>query len=263
MKVWTLRALWITSALALGWALHSFLEPRGAGSVVWILGGVVTLFLLVEFVLRTRKRRDERASWARHERALLDPAARRRSIQELRRELARARRLGPRLIVRQTRLSVALADLQLAEGDSDGAVQTLSRLDISRLDDLQATVVRLSRARAYLHGDDLDGAAATLSPITEEVISDPVLRASLTLARGQLALEEQRPDDACAAAQQIAQIAEPHDELWDEAKALEACCMHAEGKAFDQPLGQIRAAGRERLAALGSARLRALLDASK
>ena len=36
-----------------------------------------------------------------------------------------------------------------------------------------------------------------------------------------VALEEGRVDEASAAAASIVEAAEPHDELWDEAKALE------------------------------------------
>ncbi len=248
-------------ALTFGWVSHVLLAPLGYAWVVWILSALVGSFFVVEVGLRWRKRTLERAAWARYEHALLERAGRRAVIEELRRELARARRLGPRLQVRQARLSVALASLELAEGRSDAAITTLSKLDVSKLEPLQAAVIRIARAQAYLHCRDVDGAAATLSPLTRTPTGDAALDASVRLAAAAVALEEGRPDEAHAAAAAVLEIAEQDDELWDEAKALEAACRHARGEPHEPALRAIGATGRRRLAAVGSARVRELLSA--
>ncbi|MEZ4339763.1 MAG: hypothetical protein R3B82_24345 [Sandaracinaceae bacterium] len=261
MKTWLIRGAVVLGLLVFGWVLRVLLEPLGYGWVVWVLAGLVGAFFATEMILRTRKRSGERADWARWKAALLDPPARRKAIAELRRESDRARRLGPRLAVRQTRLAVALAELWLADGKSDEATRTLARADASRLEPLQAAILRIARVQAYLHGGDVDGAAATLAPLEGDTLGDAVVDATLTLARGAVALEEGRLDEARAAAEAIVEAAEPHDELWDEAKALEAACRDAEGGDPNDALEAIRPPGRRRLAALGSARVRRLLEA--
>lgn len=261
MKTWIVRGATLLGALVFGWVLYVLLEPRGYAWVVWTLGCFVLGFFVTEMVLRTRKRSGERADWARWKAALLDPPARRRAIGELRRAQDRARRLGPRLAIRQARVAVALAELELADGKDDAAIRTLSKVDVSLLDPLQAVILRVARAQAYLHGGDVDGAASTLIPLEGETTGDAVLDASLALARGAVALEEGRLDEARAAAAAIVDAAEPHDELWDEAKALEAACLAASGAPHAASLEAIQEAGRRRLAALGSARVRALIEA--
>ena len=260
MKTWIIRGITLLGALTFGWVLHMLLAPLGYAWVVWALGALAGAFFVVEIVLRWRKRAGERAAWDRYQRALLDPSLRRGVLQELRRELARARRLGPRLKVRQTRLSVALASLELADGKGDAAIATLSKIDVSKLEPLQGVVVRIARAQAYLHGRDIDGAAATLSPLAGTSSGDAALDASVKLAEGAVALEEGDRDTASAAASAVLAVAERDDELWDEAKALEAACLHAAGEPHESALREIGAEGRARLAAVGSARVRELLS---
>ncbi len=259
MKTWLIRGAVVLGLLISGWVLRVLLEPLGYGWVVWVLAGLVGGFFVLELTLRARKRGTERADWARWRAALLDPPARRRAIAELRREGDRARRLGARLIVRQTRLAVALAELQLADGKADEAVRTLSRVDASLLDPPQAALLRVARVQAYLHDGDVDGAAATLAPLEGDTLGDAVVDATLALARGAVALEEGRVAEARAAAEAIVEAAEAHDELWDEAKALEAACLDAEGGDAGPVILAIHEPGRARLAALGSARVRALI----
>lgn len=260
MKTWIIRGITLLVGLTFGWVLYKLLAPLGYAWVVWTLAALSVGFFVLETVLRHRKRTAERTAWARWQNALLDPAARRKAILEVRRELARARRLGPRLRVRQARLSVALANLELGEGRSEDAIATLSKLDVSKLEPQQAVVVRIARAQAYLHGDDIDGAAATLSPLTDDTTGDAVLDASVTLARAAIAVEEGALDDASTAAARILGLAAKDDELWDEAKALEAVCLDARGEPHQAALREIAEPGRARLAALGSARLRGLLE---
>lgn len=258
MKIWIARAATLAALLFAGLALHVFLAPKGYAWVVWTLGTVVLAFFVLEIGLRMRKRATERSDWRRWKASLGDPRARRTALNELRREIGRARRLGPRLRVRHTRLAVVAAELQLAGGASDAAVVTLSKIDVSTLEPLQAVIVRIARAQAYLHGDDVDGAIATLSAL-DESSGDAVLDASATLVRGAVALEEGRLEEAEGAAREIVDAAEEHDELWDEAKALEAACAHACGESADVLVREIRAPGRERLSLIGSARIRRML----
>lgn len=259
MKTWIIRGLTLLGTLAFGSTLHFFLEPIGYAWVVWTLGAIALCFFALEIGLQQYKRFGERASWERWRGALLDPPARKRALDELRRELARAKRLGPRLRVKQARLSVVRAELQLAEGMSRDAIATLAAIDVNQLEPLQAAAVRLARTQAYLHLGDIDGAAATLSPLAGERTGDAVIDASLKLAFGAVALEEGRTDDAGAAAREIVEIAEEHDELWDEAKALEAACLEQRDEPHRETLRAIRAPGRARLLALGSRRLREML----
>lgn len=261
MKTWLVRAGAIVGASIAGWVLHVLLGPLGYGWVVWVIAGLAGGFVALELGLRWRKRAGERADWAQWKAALHDPPARRRALDELRRAGERARRLGPRFAVRQARLAVAQAELELADGKGERAVATLSKVDVSRLEPAQAAVIRLARAQAYLHAEDIDGAAAALSPFEGSPPSDPALAASVAVARGLVALEEGRPDEAAEAATTVLEVAEPHDELWDEAQALAALCCAARGEDPAPRLDTIRAPGRRRLAALGPPRLRALLEA--
>ncbi|MBX3271827.1 MAG: hypothetical protein KF729_16285 [Sandaracinaceae bacterium] len=258
MKTWLIRAAVLAGTLVLGAALHAALAPRNLAWVVYALGGGVVALVALEVGLRLSRRRRERADWARWRAALLDPPARRRAIGELRRAADRAARLGPRLAVRQARLAVALGELQLAEGRAEDALRALARVDVSLLDPLQATIVRVARLQAYLHHDDLDGASSTLAPLDGAQDLDPVLDATLALARGAVALEQGRTDDALAAARAVASRAEPHDEIWDEARALEAASLEASGAPWRAVLASVEGSGRARLAALGSARVRRL-----
>ena len=148
-------------ALALvGWALHRLVEPLGLGWVVFALGGLVAFGFVAELVVRARRREREREGWKRARAAVLDAELRGPAIRALRSELARARRLGARTAVRQARLAIALAELQLADGSDRAATDTLSRVPIDALEDRQATAVRLARAQAYLHRGDHRGAGA-------------------------------------------------------------------------------------------------------
>ena len=236
VKTWIIRGVTLAGTLTFGYVLHYFLEPLGYAWVVWTLGGVALAFFALEMGLQRYRRASERAAWIRWRDALLDGGARRSALGELRRELARARRLGPRLRVKQARLSVVMAELQLAEGKSTDAIATLSKIDVGKLDPDQAAAIRLARAQAYLHLGDVDGAASTLSPLEGDTTGDAVLDASLELAFGALALEEGRVDDAAKAAAHVASIAEVHDELWDEAKALEAACLEERDEPYEEVL---------------------------
>lgn len=261
MKTWIVRALVVIGLLFFGWVAHFFLAPRGLAWIVWTLAGIVVAFVALELVLRTRKRRGERSDWARWQAAVTEPARRRDAIRELKREIDRARRFGPRGRVKHARLATRLAELQLALGDAEAAIATLAKAPVQDLEPLPAAVIRCARAQAYLHAGDADGAHATLSPVDAET-GDAVVDASLRLARGGIALERGDADAALEAARAIAAIAEPYDELWDEARALEAAALDAQGasEAAAEALGSIEAPGRARLEAVGSARVRRLLE---
>lgn len=261
MKVWIIRGLTLAGMLTFGYVLYHFLEPLGYAWVVWTLAGVAVAFFALEMGLQRRRRAGERSSWMRWKAAVIDPAARKSALVELRRELGRAHRLGPRLRVTQARLSVATAELQLANGNSTDAIATLAKIDVAKLEPLQGAAIRLARAQAYLHLGDVDGATATLGPIAGEKTGDVVLDAALTLAFGAIALEEGRIDDATDAAREIVEIAEEHDELWDEAKALEAASLEDRDEPHEESLRAIRETpGRARLRALGPRRLREMLE---
>ncbi|RZO52912.1 MAG: hypothetical protein EVA89_30170 [Sandaracinaceae bacterium] len=267
MKTWIVRALVVIGLLFFGWIGHFFLAPRGLAWIVWTVASVIGAFVALEVILRTRKRREERADWARFEAAVTDPGSRREVIRELVREIDRARRFGPRGRMPHARLAVRLAELHLANDDAEKALQALAKVPVTELEPLPAAVVRCARAQAYLHAGDADGAHAALSPLGAELdaaaIGDPVLDATLALARGGLALERGDPDAALQAARSVTALAEPHDELWDEARALEAAALDAQGASDEaaETLGSIRATGRARLEAIGTARVRRLLAA--
>jgi hypothetical protein len=260
VKTFITRAVVLVGLLLFGWVLDHFLEPLGLRWVVWTLAGVVVAFFLLETGLRARKRARERADWRRWRAAMDDPNARRAAIRELRSRIDATRRLGRRFRVRHARLATTLAELHEADGDGEAAVKVLAKVPATELEPLQEAVVRHARAQAYLHAGDPEGAAATLKPLPEST-GDAVLDASLTLVRGAVALEESRVDDALSAAREIAAKAEPHDELWDEATALEAACLHEQGDedAAREALARLEEAGRRRLARVGSARVRDLI----
>ena len=264
MRTWIGRALVVIGLLFFGWIGHFFLAPRGLAWIVRTVASVIGAFVALEVILRTRKRRKERADWARFEAAVTDPGSRREVIRELVREIDRARRFGPR--VRHAPAG-AEAELHLANDDAEKALQALAKVPVTELEPLPAAVVRCARAQAYLHAGDADGAHAALSPLGAELdaaaIGDPVLDATLALARGGLALERGDPDAALQAARSVTALAEPHDELWDEARALEAAALDAQGASDEaaERLGSIRATGRARLEAIGTARVRRLLAA--
>jgi len=261
VKTWIVRGLTLAGALALGAALHFLLAPLGYAWVVWGLGGLVAALFALEMSLRARRRGRERRSWRRWRATIFDAPARERALAEIRRELDRARRLGPRLRVSQARLSVLLAELLLAKGSSREAIRVLSKIDLSPLQPLQAAAIRLARTQAYLHLGDVDGAASALTPFDGVATGDAVIDASVRLARGAVALEEGRVEEAEDAAGAILELAEPHDELWDDAVALKAACLEERDEPHEVTLRTIEAAGRVRIGALGTRRLRELVAA--
>lgn len=260
MKIWITRAVVLAGLLLLGGVLDHFLAPRGLRWVLWLLAGILVAFFLLETALRVRKRRRERADARRWRAAMEDPSARRAAIRELRSRIDSTRRLGPRFRVRHARLATLLAELLEADGDGAAAVRVLAKVPASDLEPLQEAVVRQARAQAYLHLGDAEGAAATLKPLPAST-GDAVLDASLALARASVALEAGRPEEARRTARAIAEEAAPHDELWDEALAIEAACLHEQGEAAAaaEVLARLEASARRRLARVGSARVRARL----
>ena len=260
-KTWLLRSVALLALLGFGWVLDHYLAPLGLRWIVWVLGGIVAAFFVVEIALRTHKKTKEAAEWRRWRAAMDDPKARRDAIRQLRSRIDQARRFGLRMRVRHARLATTLAELHLADEDADTAVRVLAKVPVSDLEPLQAAVVRLARAQAHLHRGSADEAAITLAQIPDPS-GDAVVDAAATLARGSVALEEGRVDEAKAAAERIEALAEPHDELWNEARALKAACLEARGDsaAARDALADVDEAGRRRLSQLGTSRVRALVS---
>ena len=260
-KTWVVRGVAGLGLVALGWFALQVLAPRGLAWIVWTVAALGAAFFLLELFVRARRRASEKAEWARWKQAVDDPKIRRTVISELERSFARARILGPRMRLTQARLATALAELHEADGKSEKAIQVLAKVPVEELEPLQAAVVRCARAQAYLHAGDVDGAAATIAPVGD-VTGDPVVDANLALVRGAIALEEGDRDGALSAARSVAAAAEPNDELWDDARGLEAACLADAGDAAGAraALEAVEQAGRQRLGLLGSARLRALVS---
>lgn len=253
MGTWWKRSLTLAALGLALYAIHFVVAPYGYGRVVWGVGAAFGLWLVLELVLSSRRRNRERLARRQARAALADETLRLRVRPELRRQLAAARRLGRRTRVRQARLACALAELALADGDTEAAVKTLAKVPVEELEPLIAAVVRLARGQAYLHRLDLEGARATLGPLGDR-IGDPALDASLSLLRATLDHFEGKAG-AEAVAEDVLAKAEAHDELWDEATALLAL---ARGDAA--PLDALEEAGRARLAAVAVPDVRAWLE---
>lgn len=260
MKLWLVRAAVLAGLLALGALAWRLLEPIGLGWIVYLVLGLIAAVLGGELALRASRRRGERARWRRWKAALLDRGARASAIAQLTTELERARERGGRARLLQARLAIALAELLLADGRSEEATATLSRIPVASLDPGPAALVRLARAQAYLHRDDRDGARATLAALDER-LDDPVLDASLVLARGALALVEDRVGEALEAAERVADLAAPGDELHAEAVVLAAAARCARGDDDARGgLDELPDEARARARALAPGRARALLE---
>ncbi|MFK7991142.1 MAG: hypothetical protein AB8I08_34300 [Sandaracinaceae bacterium] len=255
MGTWWKRALTLGGLGLALFGIHFVVAPLGYGWVVKAVGGGLLAWLALELVLSSRRRRREQAARRQARAALGDARLRRRVRPELRRQLTAARRLGRRTRVRQARLALALAELALADGDTEDAIKTLAKVPVEELESLVAAVVRLARGQAYLHRQDTEGARATLKPLGDS-IGDPALDASLAVAWATVDHLEGRPG-AEAVAEEVRSQAEAHDELWDEATALLALSQ-------DDPaaLGELRAEGRARLSAVSVPAVRAWLAAT-
>ena len=147
-------------------------------------------------------------------------------------------------------MAIALAELHEADGRTDEAVKVLAKVPVERLDPLPEAVVRLARAQAYLHRGDTEEASATIKPLGEGV-DDPAVDAALRLTRATIAYLDGEVADAVDVARQVLAQAHPEDELWDEAKALEALVTDDPGL-----LDELSPAGRARLAAVSAPRIR-------
>lgn len=260
VRVWLIRTGIVLCLAVLGYALHALLAPRGLAWVVWALGGCALAFVVLELVLRARRRAGRAGDEERWRATIDDPRARRTAITEVRSRFERARRLGPRLRVEQARLATLLAELLLADDKTEAALGVLAKVPLDELAPIEAAVVRHARAQAYLAAGDLDGADTTLRPLPEQA-GDEVLDASIALCRGAIALGRGELDRAEEIARAI--IEESDDELRGEARALLAACLHARGdrEGASVLVRQIDAEQRRHLSLLGPAVLREVLAA--
>lgn len=250
-RVWVTRSA-ILLGLALFLAVLYALLPAGVRWSVWILAGLIALAVIVELALRARRGAGEEAQWERWRQAMEDPAARRAAIADVRARIDRARRFGPRMHLEHARLASVLAELSMADGRSQEAIDALAKVPIDAMEPAAATVIRHARAQAYLHAGDVEGAASALAMVKDGV--DPVLDASIAIARGFIALGEKRTEDAERIATEVLAIAEEGDELHDEALALRAA-IRGERALLDR----IDEAGKRRLRLLGPAAIREVL----
>jgi tetratricopeptide (TPR) repeat protein len=261
MRVWLTRAAIVLGLSALGAALWFLLSPHGFGWIVWVLFGLLGLAVAIEVVVRVRRAAVDERAWSRWQRAVGEPELRGAAITEVRARIDRARRFGPRLRMEHARLATQLAELLEAQARSGEAIEALAKVPVDSLDALPAAVIRHARAQAYLHAGDAESAAQTLAHAPERT-GDEILDTSLALARAAVALHADRFDEASEKAAAVRDAAEPGDELHDEALAIEAAVRSLKGdrEAARALLDRIDAAGRARLALLGSARVRELLE---
>jgi tetratricopeptide (TPR) repeat protein len=259
VRLWIVRGAIVSGLVLLGWVLWLVLSPYGFAWIVWVLAGLLAAAVAIELVVRATRVHGEGAQWEVWRRAMEDDDARQLAIDDARARIDRARRFGPRKHLEHARLAAALAELLEAAGRSQEAIDTLAKVPVDALDPIPQAVVRHARALAYLHAGDIEGAAAALALVPERV--EPVLDASIAIARGVIALGQDRLDDAERFARDIEAKAEEGDELHDEALALQAAVLLAREKPDEARalIARIDEGGRRRLALIGPALIRRAL----
>jgi len=241
------------------WLLYHALAYFGYGWAMIPIAAVAVLLWAAESWRMGKQRKARMAAWDRWEAAVLDDEARPQAIQEVREELRKAYRLGPRLKVDQAHLSVILAELLDANGRAEEACEVLARVKVDELDDARRGVVRHAKAVAQISAGRFDEADATLR--AHRPPTEPDVDARMELLRRMLRLEKGEAQEALEGLDGVlAKVPDDETGLGDDVLVVRAACLAALGKK-DEALAELRkldAAVLASLAKLGAPRVREL-----
>lgn len=245
-------------------AIFSVLVYFGLDAIgyAWAMVPIVTLVFLIWLgeTVRMRFAASKREqSWDRWEAAVTDDAARDGAIEQVREELEKARRLGPRLRLDVAHLSVILAELLDAAGRPSEGSRVLTRVKIDELAPGQGAVVRHAKAVAYLSAGDVENADLTLR-VRGMRSSEADVEARLDFLVLMVAIEKGDPQRALDEADGIAKACPADPTLVDDARVVEAAALDALGRR-DEAVAKLEALPKDMvlaLARMGQPRIRPL-----
>ena len=252
-----LRLLTVAAAAYLGFR---WLEPQGLGWVVFLVAGLGVAAWIGFRAVRIRRARAEDAQADRWAEALLVPEKRPEAMREIEAERALRQPENPKHAEDHARLTLVLAELLEAEGETDRALEALSEVALARLPDALRGATLHARAIAHLSAGDPDGAADALDAIGGATgVRDVDLR--VRLARGLVHVERGEPEEALIVADEVRQESDGDRHLELEARVLKAVALaETDREAALKAMAAIDDEMLEVLVVLGLPRVRALAD---
>jgi tetratricopeptide (TPR) repeat protein len=254
MKGTSTRLVRIVLIAVLAWVVYLLLDPYGLGWLVLPGALVMTLGVAGFRLLGIRRARRAQAEETRWADALLDAAARRTAITELRAALAAEADSSAR-----TRRTLLLADLLDADGAHDEAKALLDGLSVDDFSPIEGAMVRHARASIRLRMGDVEGARGVLVPRAPRSGAEDLDR-RLELLDAVVDAESGEAERALETASRVRRIAGTDEGLAVEARIIRAVALDARGD-HDEAIAVFRELGPEMRAALlvvGYPRVRAL-----
>lgn len=243
----------------IAWLLYHALAHFGYGWAMIPIAGVAVLLWAAESWRMGKQRKEREAAWDRWEAAVLDDEARPQAVQEVREELRKAYRLGPRLKVDQAHLSVILAELLDASGRAEEACEVLARVKVDELDDARRAVVRHAKAVAQISAGRFEEAEATVR--AHRPPTEPDVDARMDLLARMLRLERGEAKEALEGLDGVlAKVPDDETGLGDDVLVVRAACLAALERK-DEALAELRKLDKPvlvSLAKLGAPRVREL-----
>jgi len=255
--LWVVLRIFFVGVAA--WLLYHALAHFGYGWAMIPIAAVAVLLWAAESYRMGNQRKAREAAWDRWEAAVMDDEARPKAVQEVREELRKAYRLGPRLKVDQAHLSVILAELLDANGRADEACEVLARVKVDELDDARRGVVRHAKAVAQISAGRFEEAEATLR--AHRPPTEPDVDARMELLRRMLRLEKGEAKEALEGLDGVlAKVPDDEKGLGDDVPVVRTGCRAARGKEDAAAAGRRKpgAAVRRTRAKLGAPRVREL-----
>jgi hypothetical protein len=252
LRVFRILAITLLAYLAIAWS-----TARDVPWVGWTFA-VSLLVALLALSLFQRQRRGRAKREARWERAIYDADRRGKAIGELKRELRGLEPVKQRTRADHARLSVLLAELLDADGDSAAAMAAVDCIGVTALPRLDAGLVRHTRAVTHLRAGDAAGAQQALEG--REASGDVELDQRLGLLEAYAQIELGDIDRGLAHADAVARSPGVDPTVVVEARVVRAAALDAMGKR-EEALVVLAALGRDSLAPLadlGHPRVRAL-----
>jgi hypothetical protein len=258
---WLLRLGRVVAVAVSAFLLYYTLDYFGQAWAIWPIAILLAALYVGELILQQRRRSKREEDWDRWERAVGDEAARAGAIREVREQLQKARRLGPRLKLDVAHLSVILAELLDASGRPLEGARVLSQVAAEELDKTQAAVVRHAKVVCYLSAGDLENAENALA-IRERESGAEDVDARLDLLGFMIAIEKGDAEGALAGAKKYEGTSDPDVAI--ESVVVQAAAEDALGRrdAAIALLDRIERSTLESLALLGQPRIRPLAKAA-
>jgi hypothetical protein len=251
-RIFRILAIALVAYLAIAWS-----TARGVPWIGWTIAVsfLVALLALSLFQRQHRGRAKREASW---ERAIYEADRRGKAIGEIKRELKGLEPVKQRTRADHARLSVLLAELLDADGDSAAAMAAVDGIGVTALPRLDAGLVRHTRAVTHLRAADPVGAQKALDG--REPSGDLELDQRLGLLEAYALIELGEVDKGLAHADAVARTPGVDPSVVIEARVVRAAALDAMGKR-EEALVVLAALGRDSLAPLaelGHPRVRAL-----